>query len=78
MASVRPIKATANNKKAGALAILVGLLLRCFGDRLAPRWRFLLWGVVLARLADAPLDREQIEQVRQLLAQKQTSREKRS
>ena len=26
------------------------LLLRCLGERLSPRWRFLLWGVVLARL----------------------------
>jgi hypothetical protein len=33
-----------------ALAVLVVLLLLCFGERLAPRWRFLLWGVVLARL----------------------------
>src|SRR5262249_47258168 len=36
--------------QAAALAILVVLLLRCFGERLAPRWRFLLWGVVLTRL----------------------------
>ncbi|AMV18287.1 M56 family metallopeptidase [Planctomyces sp. SH-PL14] len=33
-----------------ALALLVGLLLWGAGDRLAPRWRFLLWGVVLLRL----------------------------
>src|SRR5207247_1224446 len=32
------------------LALLVVLLLRCFGERLSPRWRFLLWGVVLTRL----------------------------
>ena len=32
------------------LAILVVLLLRCLGERLAPQWRFLLWGVVLTRL----------------------------
>src|SRR5262245_12661191 len=36
--------------QAAALAILVVLLLRGFGERLSPRWRFLLWGVVLARL----------------------------
>jgi beta-lactamase regulating signal transducer with metallopeptidase domain len=36
--------------QAVALALLVVLLLRCFGERLAPRWRFLLWSVVLARL----------------------------
>ncbi len=32
------------------LALLVVLLLRCLGERLSPRWRFLLWGVVLTRL----------------------------
>lgn len=36
--------------QAAALAILVMVLLRCLGERLAPRWRFLLWGVVLTRL----------------------------
>src|SRR2546425_8555915 len=36
--------------QAAALALLVVLLLRCFGERLSPRWRFLLWGVVLTRL----------------------------
>ncbi len=36
--------------QAAALAILVVLLVRCCGDRLSPRWRFLLWSVVLARL----------------------------
>ena len=36
--------------QAAALALLVVLLLRCFQERLSPRWRFLLWGVVLARL----------------------------
>ena len=36
--------------QAAALAVLVVLLLRCFGERLSPRWRFLLWGVVLTRL----------------------------
>src|SRR5580704_17098085 len=36
--------------QAAALAVLVVLLLRCLGERLSPRWRFLLWGVVLARL----------------------------
>lgn len=33
-----------------ALALLVGLIVLGLGDRLAPRWRFLLWGVVLLRL----------------------------
>ena len=32
------------------LALVVVLLLRCMGERLTPRWRFLLWGVVLTRL----------------------------
>ncbi|HZL90482.1 MAG TPA: M56 family metallopeptidase, partial [Pirellulaceae bacterium] len=36
--------------QAAALALLVGLLLWWCGDRLSPRWRFLLWGVVLTRL----------------------------
>ncbi len=36
--------------QAAVLALLVVLLLRCFGERLSPRWRFLLWGVVLTRL----------------------------
>lgn len=36
--------------QAAVLALLVVLLLRCCGERLSPRWRFLLWGVVLARL----------------------------
>src|SRR5262245_42769206 len=36
--------------QAAALALLVVLLVRCFGERLSPRWRFLLWGVVLTRL----------------------------
>jgi len=34
--------------QAAALALLVVLLLRCSGERLSPRWQFLLWGVVLA------------------------------
>ena len=34
----------------GFTAFLLVLLLRCFGERLSPRWRFLLWGVVLSRL----------------------------
>jgi len=34
----------------GVLAIAVALLLWSLGERVAPRWRFLLWGVVLARL----------------------------
>jgi beta-lactamase regulating signal transducer with metallopeptidase domain len=36
--------------QAAALALLVVLILRGFGERLSPRWRFLLWGVVLTRL----------------------------
>ncbi|MEK6261845.1 MAG: M56 family metallopeptidase [Planctomycetota bacterium] len=36
--------------QAAALAVLVALLLLCCGERLSPRWRFLLWGVVLTRL----------------------------
>src|SRR5262249_32904852 len=36
--------------QAAVLAVLVALLLRSCGERLAPRWRFLLWGVVLIRL----------------------------
>ncbi len=36
--------------QATLLAIIVVFLLRGFGDRLSPQWRFLLWGVVLARL----------------------------
>jgi len=36
--------------QAAVLALLVTLFLWCLGERLRPRWRFLLWGVVLARL----------------------------
>jgi beta-lactamase regulating signal transducer with metallopeptidase domain/5-hydroxyisourate hydrolase-like protein (transthyretin family) len=36
--------------QASVLALVVVLLLLCFGERLSPRWRFLLWGVVLTRL----------------------------
>ena len=36
--------------QAAALALLVVLVLRCCGERLSPRWRFLIWGVVLTRL----------------------------
>ena len=36
--------------QAATLAVLVALLLRGFGERLSPRWRFLLWSVVLTRL----------------------------
>ena len=36
--------------QATALAILIWLLLYGFGERLAPRWRFLLWSVVITRL----------------------------
>lgn len=35
----------------GVLALLVALLIKCCGERLAPKWRFLLWGVVMIRLA---------------------------
>ena len=40
--------------QAAALAVLVVLLLQYCGERLAPRWRFLMWGVVLA-LAGLPV-----------------------
>lgn len=33
------------------LALIVTLLIKCCGERLAPKWRFLLWGVVMIRLA---------------------------
>ena len=36
--------------QAAALALVAVLLVRYFGERLSPRWRFLLWGVVLTRL----------------------------
>jgi beta-lactamase regulating signal transducer with metallopeptidase domain/5-hydroxyisourate hydrolase-like protein (transthyretin family) len=36
--------------QATALALLVVLLLWCLGERLSPQWRFLLWGIVVARL----------------------------
>ncbi|HEV2972567.1 MAG TPA: M56 family metallopeptidase, partial [Pirellulales bacterium] len=36
--------------QAAALALLIALLLRLFGERLAARWRYLLWSVVIARL----------------------------
>ena len=36
--------------QAAVLALLVVLLLRSLGERLSPRWRFLLWSVVLIRL----------------------------
>ena len=36
--------------QAAALAVVVFALTRCAGERLSPRWRFLLWGVVVARL----------------------------
>src|SRR6185503_3461828 len=36
--------------QAAALGLVVVLLLWCLGERLPPRWRFLLWGVVLTRL----------------------------
>lgn len=36
--------------EASALAIVVAIALKTLGDRLRAEWRFLLWGVVLARL----------------------------
>ena len=36
--------------QAALLAMVVVILLRAFGDRLSPQWRFLLWSVVLVRL----------------------------
>lgn len=36
--------------QATVLALLVMLLLRLFGERVAPRWRYLLWGRVVIRL----------------------------
>jgi beta-lactamase regulating signal transducer with metallopeptidase domain len=36
--------------QAGALALCIAVLLRCSGERLSPRWRFMLWGIVLVRL----------------------------
>lgn len=36
--------------QAVVLALFIAVLLRCFGERLAPKWRYLLWGVVLVRL----------------------------
>lgn len=32
------------------LALVVAGLVRCCGERLSPRWRFLLWGIVVLRL----------------------------
>ena len=31
------------------LAILVAALIWCLGERLTPRWRYLLWSVVIVR-----------------------------
>src|SRR5262245_20735684 len=36
--------------QAAALALLVVLLLWLLGERITPRWRYLLWSVVLIRL----------------------------
>ena len=36
--------------QASVLAVLVAMLVRCFGERVTPRYRFLLWGVVMTRL----------------------------
>jgi beta-lactamase regulating signal transducer with metallopeptidase domain len=36
--------------QAGVLALLVMLLLRSLGERISPRWRYLLWSVVAIRL----------------------------
>ena len=41
--------------QAAVIGVLVVLLLRCFGERLSPRWRFLLWGVVLRGCCAWPL-----------------------
>ena len=49
--------------QAAALAVLVVLLLRCFGERLSPRWRFLMWGVVLTRLLLRGDSRQPLERV---------------
>ncbi len=36
--------------QAAALAILIFLVFRCLGERLSPRWRYWIWGIVLIRL----------------------------
>src|SRR5690349_8146647 len=36
--------------QAAALAVVVAVLVRYCGERLAPRWRYLLWSVVVLRL----------------------------
>ena len=36
--------------QAAVLAIVVLFLMRSFGERITPRWRFLLWSVVVLRL----------------------------
>jgi hypothetical protein len=35
--------------QATALALVVTLLFSCFGERLSPKWRFLLWSRLLPR-----------------------------
>ncbi|HUE12618.1 MAG TPA: M56 family metallopeptidase, partial [Planctomycetaceae bacterium] len=36
--------------QAAAVALFVALILRCFGERISPRWRYLFWCVVVVRL----------------------------
>ena len=36
--------------QAAALALVIVILVWCLGERLTPRWRYLLWSVVLVRL----------------------------
>ena len=36
--------------QAAVLAFVILLLLRSLGERLSPRWRYLLWGIVVIRL----------------------------
>jgi beta-lactamase regulating signal transducer with metallopeptidase domain len=36
--------------QAAALALVIALLLRCLGERLAPKWRCVVWGLVVVRL----------------------------
>src|ERR1700730_4678912 len=33
-----------------AVALFIALILRCFGERISPRWRYLFWCVVVVRL----------------------------
>src|SRR5689334_15202145 len=36
--------------QAAVLALVIGVIQAAFGKRLAPRWRYALWGLVVARL----------------------------